>query len=67
MTILIAVPLVALLLFGFTLSTEVQDLALGVLDESQTAASRRVIADLRAQRRLPPAPVSRAATRSSTR
>jgi ABC-2 type transport system permease protein len=46
---LIAVPLVALLVFGFTLSTEVHDLALGVLDESQTAASRRVLADLRAQ------------------
>jgi ABC-type multidrug transport system permease subunit len=46
---LIAVPLVALMVFGFTLSTDVHDLALGVLDESQTAASRRVLADVRAQ------------------
>lgn len=46
---LIGVPLVALLVFGFTLSTDVHDLALGVLDESQTAASRRVLADVRAQ------------------
>jgi ABC-2 type transport system permease protein len=47
--ILIAVPLVALLLFGYTLSSEVHDLDLGVLDESQSAASRRMIADLQAQ------------------
>ena len=45
---LIAVPLAALLLFGFTLSTEVHGLALGVRDESQTTASRRLIADLQA-------------------
>jgi ABC-2 type transport system permease protein len=45
-SILIAVPLGALLIFGFTLSTEVHSLALGVLDESQTTASRRLIADL---------------------
>ena len=47
-SILIAVPLGALLVFGFTLSTEVHDMMLGVRDESHTAASRRVIADLRA-------------------
>jgi ABC-2 type transport system permease protein len=47
--ILIAVPLVALLVFGYTLSSEVHDLDLGVLDESQSAASRRMIADVRAQ------------------
>ena len=47
-SILIAVPLGALLIFGFTLSTEVHELVLGVHDESQTAASRRVLADLQA-------------------
>jgi ABC-2 type transport system permease protein len=46
--ILVAVPLAALLVFGFTLSTEVQGLGLGVLDQSQSAASRRVLADLEA-------------------
>jgi ABC-2 type transport system permease protein len=48
LTILITVPLGALLIFGFTLSSEVHDLNLGVYDQSQTAASRRVLADLRA-------------------
>lgn len=48
-SILIAVPLVALLVFGYTLSSEVHGLNLGVLDESQTAASRRVVSELRAQ------------------
>jgi len=48
LTILITVPLGALLIFGFTLSSEVHDLNLGVYDQSQSAASRRVLADLRA-------------------
>lgn len=48
-TILIAVPLVALLLFGYTLSTDVHALTLGVLDESQTTVSRRLLADVEAQ------------------
>lgn len=48
LTILIAVPLAALLIFGFTLSTEARGLGLGVLDQSQTAASRRILADLEA-------------------
>lgn len=48
LTMLVAVPLGALLLFGFTLSSEVHGLNLGVYDESQTAVSRRVLADLRA-------------------
>jgi ABC-2 type transport system permease protein len=48
-TVLIAVPLGAMLIFGFTLSTDVHDLALGVLDESQTAASRRLVADIESQ------------------
>ena len=37
MTILITVPLAALLVFGFVLSTEVQRLALGVLDAAARA------------------------------
>jgi ABC-2 type transport system permease protein len=47
-TILIAVPLAALLAFGLTLSTEVRDLALGLLDANGTAASRRLVAELAA-------------------
>lgn len=43
---LIAVPLAALLIFGFTLSTEAKGLGLGVYDQSQTTASRRVLADI---------------------
>jgi ABC-2 type transport system permease protein len=45
-TILIAVPLAALLAFGFVLSTEVNGLSLGLHDASRSAASRRVVAEL---------------------
>jgi ABC-2 type transport system permease protein len=45
-TILIAVPLAALLAFGFVLSTEVQQLPLGVHDANGSAASRRLVAEL---------------------
>ena len=48
-TILITVPIVALLLFGYVLSTEVQGLALGVLDANGTSASRRLVAELTAK------------------
>lgn len=48
LTILVTVPLAALLVFGFTLSTEAHGLGLGILDQSQTAASRRVLADIAA-------------------
>lgn len=47
-TILIAVPITALLLFGSVLSTNVRDLSLGVYDGDQTPASRRLIADFAA-------------------
>ena len=43
---LIAVPLAALLVFGFTLSTEAKGLGLGVYDQSETTASRRILADI---------------------
>jgi ABC-type multidrug transport system permease subunit len=43
---LIAVPLAALMVFGFTLSTEAKGLGLGVYDQSRTVASRRVLADI---------------------
>ncbi|MGD9764383.1 MAG: ABC transporter permease [Candidatus Binatia bacterium] len=43
---LIAVPLLAQLAFGFVMSAEVHDLRLGVLDQSQSAASRRLLADI---------------------
>jgi ABC-2 type transport system permease protein len=48
LTVLIAVPLAALLVFGFVLSTEVDDMALGVIDGSETPASRRLVSDLAA-------------------
>ena len=48
MSILVAVPLCALLLFGFVLSTTVKHMALGVHDASDTPASRRLVADLSA-------------------
>jgi ABC-2 type transport system permease protein len=48
-TMLILVPLVALLLFGFTLSTGVHDLAVGILDQNRTVASRRLQTDVEAE------------------
>ena len=47
-TILICVPLAALLAFGLTLSTEVKHLTLGLHDASDGAASRRLTAELAA-------------------
>jgi ABC-2 type transport system permease protein len=47
--ILVGVPLFALLLFGFILSTEVAHLGLGVLDADGSRASRELVADLTAQ------------------
>jgi ABC-2 type transport system permease protein len=49
LTVLVAVPLAALLTFGFILSTEVNGLALGVLDADDSPQSRRLVADLAAQ------------------
>ena len=57
-TILIAVPIAALLLFGFILTTEVKHLSLGVLDAAQTANSRRLLAELAAQDSFDPMVVS---------
>lgn len=45
---LIAVPLGALLAFGYTLSVDVKNLPLGVHDASDSTASRRLIAELSA-------------------
>ena len=56
MSILIAVPLVTLLLFGFVLSTKVKHMALGVHDASDTPASRRLVADLSASGTFDPRP-----------
>jgi len=52
--VLIAVPLVALLLFGFILSTKVEDMQIGVYDASRSSASRRLIADLAASQSFRP-------------
>ena len=48
LTILVTVPLAALIVFGFVLATDVQNLDLGVLDTADSAASRRLVADLAA-------------------
>jgi ABC-2 type transport system permease protein len=56
LTILVAVPLAALLVFGFVLSTEVKHLALGVLDAADTSTSRRLVADLAAKGTFDPQP-----------
>ena len=48
-TILVLVPLVALMLFGTILSTKVSELGLGVIDASRSASSRRLVAELEAQ------------------
>jgi ABC-type multidrug transport system permease subunit len=55
-TVLITVPLAALLTFGFVLSTEVKHLALGVHDADGSPASRRVVADLAATGTFDPLP-----------
>ena len=52
--VLIAVPLVALLTFGFVLSTKVEHMKLGVHDASRSAASRRLVADLAASESFRP-------------
>jgi ABC-2 type transport system permease protein len=57
-TILITVPLGALLLFGFTLATDVKHLAIAVHDASGTPASRRLVADLAANGSFDPRPFS---------
>jgi len=52
--ILIAAPLVALLAFGYTLSTEIKYLDLAVLDADDSPASRRLIAELAAEETFTP-------------
>jgi ABC-type multidrug transport system permease subunit len=47
-TMLVSVPIGALLLFGFILATDVKHLALGLYDGARSAASRRLAADLAA-------------------
>lgn len=48
MACLIAVPLAALLAFGFVLATNVKGLSLGVYDASRSPASRGLVSDLTA-------------------
>jgi ABC-2 type transport system permease protein len=48
LTILVSVPIAALLLFGFILATDVKHLSLGLYDGARSAASRRLVADLAA-------------------
>lgn len=48
-SILVLVPLMALLLFGKVMSTDVKGLDVGVIDASQSPASRRLVADLAAE------------------
>jgi ABC-2 type transport system permease protein len=49
LAVLVLVPIMALLLFGFVLSTEVKGLSLAVHDASNSAESRRIVADLTSQ------------------
>jgi ABC-2 type transport system permease protein len=46
--VLLALPLVALLAFGFILSTKVENMRIGVHDASRSSASRRLVAELEA-------------------
>lgn len=48
LAILVSVPVAALMMFGFVLSTDVKHLSLGVHDAARTAASRRLVAALAA-------------------
>lgn len=48
-TILVLVPLMALMLFGKIMSTKVSGLDVGVIDGSRSAPSRRLVAELQAQ------------------
>jgi ABC-2 type transport system permease protein len=52
--VLIAVPLVALMAFGFVLSTKVEQMKIGVHDASRSAASRRLVAELAASEAFRP-------------
>ena len=46
--ILVAVPIFALAMFGFVLTTDVEHLSLGLFDAARSAASRRIVAELAA-------------------
>lgn len=56
MIALVTVPLVALLAFGFVLSTEVRGLRIGIVDTSESAEGRRLVADLAAGGQFAPIP-----------
>jgi ABC-2 type transport system permease protein len=56
LSVLVFVPLGALLTFGFVLATDVKHLALGVVDASATPESRRLVADLAAGGTFDPRP-----------
>jgi ABC-2 type transport system permease protein len=47
-TILVSVPIGALMLFGFVLATDVKHLSLGLFDGARSPASRRLVAELSA-------------------
>jgi ABC-2 type transport system permease protein len=57
-SILIAVPIMALLAFSFTMSSEVHDLPLAVLDGDRSPESRRLVADIGASGWFVPMPVA---------
>ncbi|RIK90826.1 MAG: hypothetical protein DCC71_25395 [Proteobacteria bacterium] len=56
MVTLVAVPIVALLAFSSVLATDVTGMRLGVLDASESAVGRRVVADLAAGGAFEPEP-----------
>jgi len=45
---IVMIPLVQLLLFGYAINTDVRQVAAAVVDSSQTSAARRLVADLTA-------------------
>ena len=57
-SMLIAVPVMALLVFSFTVSSEVHDLPLAVLDGDHSPESRRLVAEIGASGWFVPMPVA---------
>ncbi|MBK7904874.1 MAG: hypothetical protein IPJ97_19835 [Proteobacteria bacterium] len=56
---IVGIPLMQILLFGYAINFDVRDLAAAVVDEAQTSHSRALVADLQATGvivLLPPSP-----------
>jgi len=51
--ILIIAPLVQILIFGYVVNFDIQDVRVGLLDQSQTRESRMIVDQFKAGRNLP--------------